>query len=949
MKSAATPAYRRNLLSRALAVALVMPMASMAFAQDASSEDETEETSSQAEATTLDTVTVVGSRIGRAEIEGPAPVQIISRADIEREGFQTIADVLSTLTQNTSNSFTGDLATNSFTPNASVVNLRGLGPGYTLTLVDGRRLPDYPQPYNRDNSAVNVGAIPTTLVERIEILSGGASAIYGSDAVAGVINIVTRKNLDGQVLRGTFGTTTMGGGDSFDIEYSGGKTGDDWNFVYSLQYVNVEPIFASQRDFLDDTRDGPNGANVSPALSLIALDLLNGARAAFYPGADACDRFGYTTFNSPTRGLVCGSYTTPASRSISNSRENWVGYLYGSKDIGNVQLWGSVSLYDSTAKSTNGTEFWGTAGDPFMRTSSGATTSAYYDAGLGTLVQLQRVFQPFELGGNEQVTTIYNENTVDIAFGARGDIGKFQWDASVGHATYDYESDRPRLLAQAVHDYFLGPQAGFVSIYPVYTLDIDRWTTPFNQAQYQALSTRVVTQGETSASQANFVLSGDLFELPAGPLSFATVFEWARQTQELNGDPRLAAGRPLDNQTIYNLGGSGRIDAERERYAMGAEFRVPLFDTLSMQLAGRYDKYDDVTAVDDAVTYNIGLEYRPTDSFLLRGTYATSFRAPELPLLFSEGSTGFTTVLDQYACRAGVGPGSAGGPRSLADCNVSGDLTIYQAQTVASGNPNLEEEEGESFTVGFVWDIVEGLSFSADYYDVELTNAAFQQSAAGLLAAEANCRLGTFPDGSPYPNAIGSPFCQQVLGLIDRQVAPGTALDGRLAQIRTSAINTAISRNTGVDARMEYRFDTDRFGRFGFDLGYTLSIKEEFAQQEGDEIIDYRDLLSNDNQRSRVRGSVSWAYRDWTTTVFGSRLGSAPNFASTERLQPYSIYNLTVSRQFGDNVSASIIVNNVLNNTFREDATQTGYPFFNYTIGADPQGRTAYFRVAYAF
>ena len=294
----------RSRLTAALLAALIAPAAGGAFAQDAAP--------AQAEAasdtpTDVDGVTVVGSRIKRAKIEGPAPVTIISRDDIDKQGFQTVSDMLSSLTQNTSNSFTGDLAVNGFTPNAQVVNLRNLGPGYTLVLVNGRRIADYPQPYNSDRSSVNVGAIPSSIIERVEVLTGGASAIYGSDAVAGVVNIVTRTNFDGNLLRGTVGTTGAGGGDSVNLEYSGGRIGDNWNVTYALQYSYNEPIFASQRDFMDDLRDGPRGRNVGPSLSLVALDLLNGGRAAYYPGQEVCDRFGFTPFLSATRGQVCGS------------------------------------------------------------------------------------------------------------------------------------------------------------------------------------------------------------------------------------------------------------------------------------------------------------------------------------------------------------------------------------------------------------------------------------------------------------------------------------------------------------------------------------------------------------------------------------------------------------------------------------------------------------------
>lgn len=183
-----------------LALAAVLAGPAIALAQsDNTSESSNEQQSAEQ---TLDRVTVVGSRIKRSEVEGPAPVTVISRADIDREGFQTVGDMLQTLSQNTASSFTGDLGVTGFTPNAQVVNLRNLGPGYTLTLINGRRPAQYPQPYDRDNNVVNVASIPTAMVERIEVLTGGASAIYGSDAIAGVVNIVLREQYEGSMVGG---------------------------------------------------------------------------------------------------------------------------------------------------------------------------------------------------------------------------------------------------------------------------------------------------------------------------------------------------------------------------------------------------------------------------------------------------------------------------------------------------------------------------------------------------------------------------------------------------------------------------------------------------------------------------------------------------------------------------------------------------------------------------
>jgi outer membrane receptor protein involved in Fe transport len=963
-----TNALTRSRLSAALFAAIILPTGANAFAQEGAASGNAESTA------TLDKVTVVGSRIKRAEVEGPAPVVVISRDQIDREGFQTVGDMLQTLTQNTSGSFTGDLAVTGFTPNAQVVNLRNMGPGYTLTLINGRRPAQYPQPYNRDNNVVNVRAIPSGMVERVEVLTGGASAIYGSDAVAGVVNIVLRENFDGNVIRGTVGTTVKGG-DSGKVELSLGRTGDRWSTTLGVQAGVEEPIWGTQRDFMADTRNGPLGPQfTNPALSLAVLRI-NTANSAlgtsiYYPGQEVCDRFGYTTVTTAARGTYCGGFTQSASRTITNSDKYFSLYNHSTFDItDNLQLFGSVTAYKSDAESSSGTEFWSTTSSPFNRTQPtalaplGSQLPGYYDANFGAFTMLQRVFNPFELGGNEAATTMYDELTWDAMVGIKGTLAdRFDWEATVSHGRYEYEADRPRLLAKAVSDYFLGPLQGWRAspqgtMYPIYSLNLARWNAPITPEIYRSLSTRAVNTAVTTSSTANFNISGDLFELPAGAVSFAGVLEAGRQTFDLNSDPRTSATRPYDDQTIFNLSSSGRTYGKRNRYALGTEFRVPILDSLTANLAGRYDKYDDVTAVDDAVTSMFGLEWRPFDSLLLRGSYATSFRAPDMQMVFAEGAASFSAAVDQYACRAGVGVASGLGPRSPGVCQTTpSDPTVYTIQTAVAGNTLLEEEKGTSIGYGFVWDIVEDMSLSVDYYRIKLEDQARQLAAATLLADEANCRIGTYANGTPFEYGSSSAYCQNVYNLIQR--AGGTT-DGPIQRINSAYINAALTDTSGIDATYKYRLDTDRLGTFRLDLGYTIVLTDKYKQSEDDELIDYRDTPSLYNSRSRVRGSLNWTIGDWSTTVFGVRYGTVRNAANADftnaagvysglRLKPYMLYNLAVEKKFGDNVRATLQVANVFNNQYRYDSSQ-GYPFFNSFNGSDPYGRRFNLSVAYSF
>ena len=313
-------APKRSRLSTALLAAILVPVAGTAFAQAEQTEEQKPSTTQQA--TNLEKVTVTGSRIKRAEIEGPAPVTVVTAEDIERQGFSTVYDALNTLSQFTG-SVQNELSAGSFTQNANFLNLRGLGPGYQLVLINGRRAADYPLPYNGQSNAVNIGNIPAAAIDRIEVLTGGASAIYGSDAVAGVVNVILKTNYEGNSVSIRGGTTTRGGGDTGRFQWVGGKASDKWSLTYATEFLVREAIYANQRDFMDSYRDDPS-VNPEDATAVEGVRFtVNGVR--FWPdGLQAtCDRFPeFETFKSlPTAPAPnrCGFFGYPATQSIRNS------------------------------------------------------------------------------------------------------------------------------------------------------------------------------------------------------------------------------------------------------------------------------------------------------------------------------------------------------------------------------------------------------------------------------------------------------------------------------------------------------------------------------------------------------------------------------------------------------------------------------------------------------
>ncbi len=878
---------QRDLLASAILATLAFGISPAVLAQDAQEEDAS--TTAQP-ATNLDKVTVTGSRIKRVDIEGPTPVTVVTAEDIQAQGFNTVYEALNTLTQNDIGRLQNELTAGSFTQGAQFVSLRGLGPSYQLVLINGRRVADYPHPYNGQSNAINVGSIPAAAVERIEVLTGGASAIYGSDAVAGVINIILKTNYEGDLVTLRGGTTTEGGGDSGRVQWVGGKTGERWGVNYAFEYLHRDTIWASQRDFMDSYRDDPsvdpNG--FVPAVEGIRLTI-DGVR--WWPDGfeENCARFpAFEAVYNPnlaTNNERCYYYGYPATQTIRNQDENLSAYVYGTFDItDNLQAWGQVNYVQSEVELAMGTQF--------------------ISGNLGGGTSIQRIFTPDEVGGKEAQAGIYDEKSYDLAAGLRGTVfdGRFDWDFTLSHSKYVSNNKQPWFVSDRLLGYFFTDQ-GF---------DLDRYFNPLTPAAYNSMIDIARTDAESKSTQAQFVLSGDLFDLPAGPVGFAAVVEGVSSEYSIRPDARLLPTYAGDD-AFWNLTAT-QGGGERDRYAFGVETSIPVLASLKASLAARYDKYDDVTAVDDAVTWSAGLEWRPFDNLLVRGAYATSFRAPDLHYVYAQESGFYTQVFDEYRCRR-----DGFDPRDSSACNDS--EYVYEVFGMRRGSTDLEEEKGKSWSAGVVWDITDDLSFTVDWYKVRLEGGVADINRSYLFRQEAACLLGTDRDGSP----VDTTGCGFFTGLIQRDPDAGD----EVVEIESFPINQSMLETEGVDASVRYQLDTDRLG------------------EPGSEIRELRDNKQFFNFRSRVNWGVDWRKDDWTATLYGYRWGSLPNWAETGRIAPYLVWNASVKKDITRDVSLSFLVTNIFNNHHPKDDTFNTYPFFWRAY--DAIGREVFAQVDFRF
>jgi outer membrane receptor protein involved in Fe transport len=974
---------RRSLLASSLALSLFIPSA-FAYAasspyadqpvtpQEASSTDQstTQNNSKNKKPVTLEKVVVTGSLIPRVEVEGPAPVVTISGAQIKQEGFTTVYELMNSITQ------TGVAQTapswGSSSVNARQLNLRNLGSGRSLLLVDGHRVSDYPQASGASTNFQNYNNIPTGMIDRIEILATGASSLYGSDAIAGVVNIILKKEYQGDDVQMTLGGATRGGRDYGDFNLVGGKSGDNWHIVYNLERSHRSGLFGRDRPYTDSEDDAGYGAydqnarmfgwSTYTGLSLTNNqgDYLNdpqGPGNYIAPPAGACSQFGnnFTLRDSRTvsttgHTVSTGDVTDHGPYCTQKYFSNWVltpgsdskdAFISGEYDFGNnLQAYGSIGLWDTLG--TSNTEL------PFLYP-MGGLPNGFYDRTSGQVItNYFRQLTPQELGsyGN----THDKEQNWDIHTGLRGTFldGRFNWDFNLGTNKYIVHERYTGLNEQGMFDFFFGPQLGTTAIggdtLPVYALNSGHFWNPITPAQYQSFG----VVGENSAAswmdQASLNVNTDeLFKTWAGPVGFAAVLEAVHQGFQLSPDPRGNTTNFGDPFQDYITGGG-----TRNRVSLGSELRIPLLSNLTWTISGRLDKYRDASAADVARTWGTSLEYRPYDGLLLRGTYGTNFHAPDMQYIYKNPSVSQVGIYSDFF-----------------NCINTGDKVCQATQhstyfnSYLAGGPTLNNETGKSWTYGFVWQVpgVDGLSFSADYWRIGINNGIQNVDQATVLKDEAGCRTGQSfdQDGNYVADYIahvpGSAYCQNVVSNVKRDA------NGNITAVYSGPINEAQLSVTGIDANLSYALRTANWGNFNLSLDYTDNLTYKERTLASDPLLNTR----YEHAASKVRGTVNWRGGNWDVTLYGDRTGRvrAPNFNSCNRLangiQPdkgdpdcvvylghvpaWITWSTNIGYRFNDEAKVSLGVSNIFNNIGTIPYYAGGFEFIPTLNNASYVGR----------
>jgi iron complex outermembrane receptor protein len=890
--------------------------------------------------TQLETLQVTGSRIPRAQIEGPAPITVVTAEQIQAAGFTSVPEVLRSLSQN-SGSVQGQQNTTSAqsTPGAQAADLRGLGPNHTLVLINGRRIADFPLPLNGRSNFTDIGNIPLGMIDRIEVLTGSASAVYGSDAMAGVINFILKKSTDGTIIDYRYGNTEHGGGESHRLTLTTGFERDNFSGIVGLELLDKRPLWGFERENQDSTLDAPTSRRRLPRLTAQLYDWDDDVNIA---PADGCRAM--SGLNDGTTVLAedrfgepyCGSERAIAYRTIQNERKGFTAYGSFEYRFSDTLSWfADVQLGRQEVRLLTGTNGNDVVSDVMGwefhdPNSTDNNDKIFYNAATGHYEIWSRQFTPEEIGGlgNRMNETV--QKTFAITTGLQGAFGdNWNWEAAYNHSQYKADVGMPRIRAAAANRLFLGPQQGYdADGYAIFSPDPTRLFTPLTPAEFASIAAMSTFRPKADNDNLSFTVDTPaLFSMPAGDVGFAGAVEYGTQSYAINPDP-LALTADAYYGPRYG-DGSG----DRDRWSVAGELRLPLLSSLQASLAGRYDRYEYGNKNPSKFTYSAGLEWRPLDTLLVRGSYGTGFRAPDMHYLFAGDDYYRTLSTDYYQCRTDE-PGFTDG-----ECYDDGtwDINTFDVYT---GNIDLDVETSKSFSAGFVWSPFANFDLAVDYYKIRVSNQVQTQSREQLRIDEANCRLGTTDSGATVD--VNSPTCVDALARVIRDA------DGDITSVRFAPINIANEETTGVDLTANYRLQTDNAGEFRFTGAYTWTDTHVRQQYPGDPEEDMLDVSFSATTLPRNKGNlgISWDYGKVGLSFFGNYLGQVANYdndawtGSTWRFNGGARFDIT------DHLRLSLSVTNLMDKMPPRDATWANYPYYD-TSWFDSVGRSYFVQLTW--
>jgi len=807
-------------------------------------------------------VNVTGSNIRVSEKEGASAVQVITAKELRAGGKTSVAEVLRAISANSGNSY-NEQYTGSFSAGTSGLSLRGIGQKNTLILVNGKRVASYATAQNLQETFVDLNSLPMAAVQRIEVLKDGASSVYGSDAVAGVVNIILYKEFTGTELTAQLGGSTEGTGQSEKsaaLQTGFGKLQDDgYSVVLSIDAQERDKLQQSDvawmrdADFRNQQRGSlgwaiTNYAGSDPTRTLggVQAPLQLAHYGAITPGK-AGQVLAYNP--SPYKTLIPGikrvHTAARATFKVNAETEAYVDLLH-SYSRADQTFSAPLTVNSATRVWNNATQALDTipvilpVGHP---NNPGATplpfTATLFD--LGPRMKQDRV-------------TFYR-----ALAGLKGTLAGWDWDASVGHSSSE--------LKETVQN--------FVNRYEFEKVLADGSYNFFDQSQNsEAVRNRLrlstLRPARSTLDTLDVSAAKDIAELPAGPLGFAAGAQWRREKMDSQTSSAVLSGTEL--RPAINI-----IDGARDVSALFAEFNVPVVKELSVNLAGRADHYSDFG---NAFSPKASARYQAAPWLLLRGTASRGFRAPSLPEITQSTAVSYLSVID---------------PRDPQTPTQARGVT---AITIA--NTELRPERSKNINLGVVISPTSNASIGLDYYRIRQDGVIGTESAVTTIANEAGAPGKVTRDADGRITTLYRQYRNQ-----GQRDVSGIDLDLR---------QRFASQDWG---KLTLAGQLSRVLRFAEPLSDGAALTDGAGTNYFGSIPKWRGVSSATWEQGKWSSTLTWNY-------VGSY---AQNTHLDESVAAFSTFDINTSWQVTPQANVSFIVQNLANKRAPWDYSASGFDY----------------------
>lgn len=878
----------------------------------------------------LDRVEITGTSIKRIDAETALPVSVISKDNIDKTGASNVQELIDRLSYNNGGGIAlGQSIGDSSATGQTGASLRGLGRARTLILLNGRRMPTYPF----SGQGVDLNSIPLAAIERIEVLRDGASATYGSDAIGGVINFITRKDWQGGELSVGLETPHKVG-DVFSFSAGAGVgdlTKQRFNLMGTVNYQKYDPIRAMDRKYAS-TGNRPDlgivkdSGNTFPA-NAFTEDGVYIAGASKYPTCAPPD-----SFSKPTSSVCRYDYTHYIDLVPEQER-------YGALAKGTFAVNSDNTLFAEVSYSRNEITL-GSSQTP--STTTGKPDYFYPGGGKWYPTAAVDAVAPGYRGdlfinwrivdGGQRRDKVTSETTRTVV-GAEGTLAGFDYKAAFVYAE-----------GKARDDFVSGIYSDARLVQALATGLINPWG-PNDAAGLAALKSAELSGNNRSSKTSNtgfdFTLSRELFNVGAGNAGVAFGGEFRKEKYN-DGYSDIAGSGDI----VGGSGNAGKVQGQRDISGLFAEMNFPILKTLELNAAVRHDRYSGTKGESrdgsfsspnlSSTSPKVSLRFNPMSGLLLRASAGKGFRAPALDNMYapSAGTNTGGNWDDPYykTINTGVDP-KDGLTKDGCTLKFNANFCNTQLTAVNNSNPNLKPEKSKTFTLGLVFEMIKDTTIGVDYFDIRITNGIRALSGDDILKDWYKNQTGPTTSSSAYANRLVRD--------------PAT---GYLSFVNASQENVGKSHVAGFDLSARTRVRTE-WGNFtpGWE-GTVLTKAEETNVVTGD-IIDKLGKYDVGGPVIRFKQTftLDWDKGPWGVGVRYYRQNGYEDYEAAGKVKAYGLTDLQAQYRGIKNMTFTVGLRNLFDTkppvTVQEDYFQVG---FDPTY-ADVKGRTFYLRGAYKF